>query len=312
MSKQLTYTGTGLLTPKKYQDMDLKPYLPDPNLIEAVNIAIYLQRPLLIKGEPGCGKSYLAKAVACELGLPYYEFNVKSTSKAKDALYSFNHVAHLRDAQLASNGLISLDDVIKHEKSRHYVNPGPLGKAFTSKKRAVLLIDEIDKADIDFPNDLLNELEDMKFSISELEGRTDEAERTIQADPANRPILFITSNDEKDLPAPFLRRCLYYQIKFPEGDDLKKILRAHIGLDEVKQKALVDKAIERFEALREEMKSGVGDGKKSSTSELIDWYRALSHDLKDEDALLKRLENELPFPGVLIKNKAMYERYLAQ
>jgi MoxR-like ATPase len=312
MSKQLKYKGDGLLQKTTYQGMTLNPYLPDPNLIEAVNIAIYLQRPLLIKGEPGCGKSYLAKAVACELGLPYFEFNVKSTSKAKDALYSFNHVAHLRDAQLVASNVLKLEDVIKQEKSRHYVNLGPLGKAFTSEKRAVLLIDEIDKADIDFPNDLLNELEDMKFSISELEGRSSEEERTIKADPANRPVLFITSNDEKDLPAPFLRRCLYYQIKFPQGEDLKKILRAHIGLDEVKQKALVDKAIMRFEALREEMKSGVGDGKKSSTSELIDWYRALSLDLKDEDALLKRLENELPFPGILIKNPALYERYLAQ
>ncbi|MEO0934420.1 MAG: MoxR family ATPase, partial [Cyanobacteria bacterium J06641_2] len=197
----------------------LYPYLPNEELIEAVNLAIYLERPLLLKGEPGCGKTRLARAVAYELGLPLETWYIKSTTQAKDGLYSYDAVTRLRDAQLVAAGRIIKDeDIPRISDSATYVKWGPLGRAFQNSQRTVVLIDEIDKADIDFPNDLLLELDQQKFIVDE----TGE-EITAKAPP----IVFITSNDEKDLPDAFLRRCLFHYVEFPTPERLIEIINSH-------------------------------------------------------------------------------------
>ena len=190
----------------------LYPYLPYEELIEAVNLAIYLERPLLLKGEPGCGKTRLAGAVAYELGLPLEAWYIKSTTQAKDGLYTYDAVTRLRDAQLAAAGRIIKDeDIPRISDPATYVQWGPIGRAFQNDQRTVVLIDEIDKADIDFPNDLLLELDQQKFIVNETQGE-------IVAKAA--PIVFITSNDEKDLPDAFLRRCLFHYVEFPNPERL--------------------------------------------------------------------------------------------
>src|SRR2546428_10056707 len=178
----------------------IPPYLPDKPLIEAVNLAIFLERPLLIKGEPGCGKTRLAEAVANELGLPYYAWYIKSTDRARDGLYTYDAIARLRDVQLTASRTKNVNIQRIGEPSK-YVKWGKLGEAFLSEEPTVVLIDEIDKADIDFPNDLLLELDQKQFYVQET--RT-----MIKA--KHTPIIFITSNDEKDLPDAFLRRCLFH------------------------------------------------------------------------------------------------------
>ncbi|MCB0707396.1 MAG: MoxR family ATPase [Saprospiraceae bacterium] len=306
------YTGTGLLQAREFQGETLAPYLPSPELLEAVNLAIHLNRPLLLKGEPGCGKSYLAKAVACELGLPLETLFVKSTTKAREALYSYNHIGHLRDAQLANTKRLDPEEMENRENSFHYVQFGPIGRAFQGKEQCVLLIDEIDKADIDFPNDLLQELELQTFNISELEGRKLEKGQSPTLKAVNKPIVFITSNDEKPLPAPFLRRCIFHRIQFPGPDRLEEIIRAHLKLDASKEtaseKALVKEALKRFDALRQQMTDDLGGAKKASTSELIDWFKVLTAHPADE--MLQALQGNLPFPGILLKSAAAHERFL--
>jgi MoxR-like ATPase len=276
----------------------LYPYLPDEELIEAVNLAIFLERPLLLKGEPGCGKTRLATAVAYELGLPLETWYIKSTTQAKDGLYSYDAVTRLRDAQLAAAGRIIKDeDIPRISDSATYVKWGPLGRAFQNNQRTVVLIDEIDKADIDFPNDLLLELDQQKFIVDE----TGE-EVTAKAPP----IVFITSNDEKDLPDAFLRRCLFHYVEFPTPERLIEIINSHFPDS---QQQLIAKAVIRFLKLRDEMGKDKGEaGKKVSTSELIDWFKVLKR--YPEDEILVKLDGKLPYAGVLLKTWQDHVRYL--
>ncbi|MEH2317873.1 AAA family ATPase [Nostoc sp.] len=275
----------------------LYPYLPNPELIEAVNLAIYLERPLLLKGEPGCGKTLLASAVAYELGLNLEAWYVKSTSRARDGLYTYDAVRRLRDAQLAAFDRLTAEQIQRIDDPTTYVSWGPLGRAFQSKQRTVVLIDEIDKADIDFPNDLLLELDQKRFIV-------EETGQEIEAKAA--PIVLITSNDEKDLPDAFLRRCLFHYVEFPSRERLIQIMNA---LFPKASEVLINQAVERFWDLREEMKKNQGGAsKKISTSELIDWFKALRR--YPEDQALAKLNGKLPYPGVLLKSWEDHIRYL--
>jgi MoxR-like ATPase len=282
------------------------PYLPDPDLVEAVNVAIYLGRPLLIKGEPGSGKTRLARAVADEFTWrynggkpwPYYAWYIKSISRAQDGLYTYDSVGRLRDAHLVGAGRIADADLPRVNDPATYRHLGVLGHAFKSDKRAIVLIDEIDKADIDFPNDLLLELDEQRFFIQE-------TNEEIAAHAP--PIVFITSNDEKDLPDAFLRRCVFYYIPFPDTQRLISIVKAHLPQT---PNALVKAAVARFEELRKAMSQDKGlTGKRVSTSELIDWIKVLSRHGKDPALAL--LRGKLPLAGVLLKQWEDHRRYLS-
>ncbi len=284
----------------KYEGMSSSKnnYLPSKELIEAVNLAIRLERPLLIKGEPGCGKTSVARVVADELDLPYEEWNIKSTSRARDGLYFYDNIARLRDAQLAARDT----STGVPETKRQYVRLGPLGRAFESHKLSVVLIDEIDKADIDFPNDLLLELDRSTFEITETGERVD---------ARHKPIVFITSNEERDLPDAFLRRCLFHYIQFPSKDRLIEIINAHYPQSDAQ---IVTEIVARFYKLREDQEeqqkaAGVAR-KKVSTSELIDWFRILREE--DPDGIFEKLRNDgLPYPGVLLKSWEDHCRFLS-
>ena len=219
-------------------------YVSTLDLTLAVNASINLERPLLVKGEPGTGKTELARQVANSLKLEIIEWNIKSTTKAQQGLYEYDAVSRLRDSQMGEK----IKDVSK------YIKKGKIWNAFETKKKSVLLIDEIDKADIEFPNDLLQELDKMEFYVYE-------TGQTIKAD--NRPIVIITSNNEKELPDAFLRRCFFHYIKFPEIETLKKIVNVHFP--KIK-KSLLDSALKTFFEIRE-----VPGLKKPSTSEALDW-----------------------------------------
>lgn len=304
LSKPLKYTGK-VQPPKDYRDENgqpLYPYLPDDELREAVDLAIALKRPLLLKGEPGCGKTKLARAVAYELNLPYLAWNIKSTSRAQDGLYTYDAVGRLRDVQLiGAKQITNFREIHRINNPKTYRDLGPLGKALQSEQRAVLLIDEIDKADIDFPNDLLLELDERRFTIPE-------TKEEIFAKADSHPIIFITSNDEKDLPDAFLRRCLFHYVKFPGKKRLIDIINAHF---DAPPPELVEAAVARFLKLREILQEEKGEaGKKVSTSELIDWFNVLRRYPQDE--IIANHKVQLPYLGTLLKSWDDHRIYLRQ
>ncbi|MBD2775079.1 AAA family ATPase [Iningainema tapete] len=304
-SKQLIYTGIKQPKPgESYKGKLIYPYLPSQKLVDVVNLAIYLGRPLLLKGEPGCGKTQLAFAVAYELGLDFEAWYVKSTSRAKDGLYIYDTIGRLRDAQLAASGSLTIEEKKRFDDPTSYIRLGPLGRAFTNPKRTVVLIDEIDKADMDFPNDLLLELDEQLIKIEEV--RENGREKEIKA--INPPIVFITSNDEKDLPDAFLRRCLFFYVHFPSYEEIVKIVKNRFP--DIAEE-LVDKAVSRFMKLRETLEGESGKFSKNvSTSELLDWVKAMQRDsLKD---VLNKLsgESHLPYLEVLLKSWDAHKNYL--
>jgi MoxR-like ATPase len=247
-------------------------YIAAPELMQTVNVAVQLSRPLLIKGEPGTGKTMLAQSIAAGLAMPLIVWNIKSTTKAQDGLYAYDTVQRLYDGQFGERDVSDIS---------RYIKPGKLGEAFASLERVVLLIDEIDKADLEFPNDLLWELDQMEFHIPE----THETVRAV-----HRPIVLITSNAEKELPDAFLRRCVFHYIEFPDAEMIERIVRVHVP--DLEQR-LLDLAVQAFYWLREVP----GLQKKPSTSELIDWVQALSRAGVDDERITARL----PFLGVLLK-----------
>lgn len=305
----LRYTGT--MQPQSGEQdatgQRLSPYFPGPELVEIVNLAIYLGRPLLLKGEPGCGKTQLAHSVAYELGLPLESWYIKSTSRARDGLYIYDAVGRLRDAQLAASDRLTPAELQRFDDPTAYIRWRPLGRAFQNVQRTVVLIDEIDKADIDFPNDLLLELDEQRFFVEELEVAG--AAKEIRA--AYSPIVLITSNDEKDLPDAFLRRCLFHYVKFPSQERLTQIVLAHLKASSQEiSPQLVEVATQRFCELRQTMQDQGKIGKKISTSELIDWVRVLSQHPTDDAVAM--LDCKLPYAGVLLKNWDDHIRYLKQ
>ena len=247
-------------------------YIAAEDLLGAVNIAMALEKPLLVKGEPGTGKTMLAEAIAEALGKQLIIWNIKSTTKAQDGLYVYDVVQRLYDSQFGNAGV---DDIAK------YIKLGKLGEAFMADEQVVLLIDEIDKADLEFPNDLLWELDKMEFYIPET-GETIKAK--------HRPIVIITSNAEKELPDAFLRRCIFHYISFPDRAQMEEIVRVHFDqLDE----ALLQQTLDAFYRIRE-----MDDiEKKPSTSELVDWIHALMLSGIPQEDILKKI----PFAGVLLK-----------
>jgi MoxR-like ATPase len=247
-------------------------YIAAPDLMQTVDVAVALGRPLLIKGEPGTGKTMLAQSIADALAKPLIVWNIKSTTKAQDGLYVYDTVQRLYDGQFGDHDVCDI---------AAYIKLGKLGEAFSHPERVVLLIDEIDKADLEFPNDLLWELDQMEFFVPE-------TRQTVRA--GQRPIVVITSNAEKELPDAFLRRCVFHFIEFPDPDTMRRIVRVHHPDLEDR---LLDSALESFYRLREVQ----GLQKKPSTSELIDWVQALAI-AGVEPA---RITARMPFLGVLLK-----------
>jgi MoxR-like ATPase len=255
-------------------------YVATPDLKVAVNAAVTLERPLLVKGEPGTGKSVLAREVAKSLGAPLVEWHVKSTTKAQQGLYEYDAVARLRDGQL---GDPRVSDI------RNYIRRGKLWQAFAAEERVVLLVDEVDKADIEFPNDLLLELDRMEFFVYE-------TGETVRA--RHRPVILITSNSEKELPDAFLRRCFFHYIKFPDAETMTKIVDVHFpGI----QRRLVSEALALFYQVREVP----GLKKKPSTSELLDWLKLLMAEDVSPETLRERDPRKAipPLAGALVKNE---------
>ena len=247
-------------------------YVVTKELMNAVNVSIALEKPLLIKGEPGTGKTMLAEAIADSLGKELIIWGIKSTTKAQEGLYVYDTVQRLYDSQFGEGNVADI---------KQYIKLGKLGEAFSSDEQVVLLIDEIDKADLEFPNDLLWELDKMEFYINE-------TKETIKT--KHRPIVIITSNAEKELPDAFLRRCIFHYIEFPNREKMEEIIKVHFG--DIDRK-LSEKALEAFYEIRE-----MDDlQKKPSTSELLDWIQALMISGVD----IRDIKSELPFVGVLLK-----------
>jgi MoxR-like ATPase len=258
-------------------------YVISEPLKNAVNVTIALQRPLLIRGEPGTGKTLLAHSIATGLEKRLIVWNIKSTTKAQEGLYVYDTVQRLNDSRFGGSDVSDI---------KQYIKLGKLGQAFVSPEQVVLLIDEIDKADLEFPNDLLNELEEMSFYIPE-------TNETITAN--HRPIVVITSNAEKELPDAFLRRCIFHYIEFPNSELMEEIVRVHFP--NIKD-SLLSEALKAFYKLRE-----IDDfRKKPSTSELIDWIRALIAGGIPHD----KVSSEIPFVGTLLKKETDYDYFVAR
>jgi MoxR-like ATPase len=299
------------------------PYSPSAGLAKAVQLAIDLQRPLLLEGEPGCGKTQAAYALARQLATqnkhieewPFFIWNVKSTSRARDGLYEFDTLARLRDAQLAQYNqnlttAANTEEATVKDAPDPYVKYGALGNAIkeTEKKslRAVLLIDEIDKGNSDFGNDLLYELEQFAFDVPEVEGKT----LSFRCPEKQKPIVIITSNRDKSLPDALLRRCLYYKIPFPDKEDLRKIAELRFPEESV-PKELFDAAFDRFNDIRKAMSSPIS--RKPSTSEFIDLVSAIVENPKEQAEILAA-EQDNPYLGILLKTEddlKLYQKYIA-
>lgn len=266
------------MSDKKFEGTDQ--YIATEDLMMAVNAGVTLQRPILVKGEPGTGKTMLAEEVARSLGMPLFEWHIKSTTKAQQGLYEYDAVARLRDSQLGNE---------KVHDIANYILKGSLWRAFESDVQPVLLIDEIDKADIEFPNDLLRELDRMEFTVYET-GETVRAK--------HRPVIIITSNNEKELPDAFLRRCFFHYIKFPDEATMQRIVDVHFP--ELK-KDLLREALTRFFEVRETP----GLKKKPSTSELLDWIKLLLAEDLPAEALRSQDSKKAipPLYGALLKNE---------
>jgi MoxR-like ATPase len=249
-------------------------YIVSGPLVDAVNCAIALERPLLLKGEPGTGKTVLASHVAEGLGMPMLSWHIKSTTKAADGLYVYDTVQRLNDSRFGTGNVADI---------RHYIRLGALGQSFAAKERHVLLIDEIDKADLEFPNDLLRELDEMRFTILET------SEEIVAR---HRPVVLITSNNEKELPDAFLRRCIFHFIEFPDVALMRKIVAVHHPHLDTK---LLDQVLIKFYWLREQPELR----KKPSTSELVDWISALLR----SGISIEQVEAHIPFLGALLKKE---------
>lgn len=301
--------NTIVQAPKKELVEDIAPYFPSKELIDAIEYARILQRPLLLRGEPGCGKTRVAQALAYELYHQqkgdnyrnhYFEWFIKSSTKAKEGLYQYDHLGRLRDIQ-----------TFNKQEPIAYRSFGPLGKAFLASKPdapAVLLIDEIDKADLDFPNDLLLELDEKRFYI-------EETQEEIRAEYS--PIVIITSNDEKELPNAFLRRCVFHYIEFPKLEELYQIAKARVLSQEQEMKkampdTLVEKLVDQFYELHQSMKASPNTDKRVSTSELLDWLRLVHYYYLTDKLPLEKDQlptNGLLYPEVLLKSLDDYKQY---
>ena len=257
-----------------YRFTGTRSYIASDSLVEAVNCALALERPLLIKGEPGTGKTLLARHVAESLELPFEQWHIKSTSKAADGLYVYDTVQRLNDSRFGGGDVRDI---------RSYIKLGPLGRCFAEPSRQVLLIDEVDKADIEFPNDLLRELDEMRFTIVETGDEIAARER---------PFVIITSNNERELPDAFLRRCIFHFIEFPDTALMKRIVAVHHPNLET---TLLDQVLIKFYWLREQSELR----KKPSTSELVDWIAALLRAGITQD----QIDQHIPFLGSLLKNE---------
>ncbi len=309
---KIHYTGTAL--EKKIDNPKLNAYIPDPYLIEAVNLALLLKKPLLLMGEPGCGKTRLAEAVAYEFYKQdykdhYVEWQIKSTTKAQDGLYRYDALRKLYDIQGQKDRKVINNTKLGAKNS--YFQRGELSEAFFKSKKdnpSVLLIDEIDKADIDFPNDLLNELDKYDFKVVETGEKI--------PPPEEKPLIIITSNKEKELPTAFLRRCIYYYIDFPKKEILQEIINANYKNNEEYEKKIKDKAIEAFLYLRAKTEYAE---KKLNTSELLEWVQVLLEYHKNEHFKTKveqwlneeNTENtkKIPFKQVLIKDEKTWNEF---
>jgi MoxR-like ATPase len=256
-------------------------YIASKPLMEIVNVAVALGKPLVIKGEPGTGKTLLAHSISQALNKKLIIWNIKSTTKARDGLYVYDTVQRLNDARFKDKDISDI---------RQYIKLGKLGQAFKTDEQVVLLIDEVDKADVEFPNDLLNELDEMSFHIPELDE---------EVKAKHRPVVIITSNAEKELPDAFLRRCIFHYIEFPDEEMMDRIVKVHYPDIEAK---LVREAIKKFYWIREV------DGlrKKPSTSELLDWIKALALGGISTD----KIASEIPFLGTLLKNELDTGRFV--